>query len=78
MFFSVTIRSAAATCLKNILATKTGHIFWENYKTSADPMLTYLQPFRASKKKVSKVTNILLALKIQTVHTEFKGFVIFP
>lgn len=48
---SVKIRSAAATCLKNILATKTGHIFWENHKTSADPMLTYLQPFRASRKK---------------------------
>lgn len=52
---SVKIRSAAATCLKNILATKIGHIFWENYKTSADPMLTYLQPFRTSRKKFLEV-----------------------
>ncbi|XP_021062119.1 serine-protein kinase ATM [Mus pahari] len=52
---SVKVRSAAATCLKNILATKTGHVFWENYKTSADPMLAYLQPFRTSRKKFLEV-----------------------
>lgn len=50
--FSIEVRSAAATCLKNILATKTGHAFWETYKSREDPMLTYLQPFRTSKKKV--------------------------
>uniref|UniRef100_A0A452TT31 Serine-protein kinase ATM n=1 Tax=Ursus maritimus TaxID=29073 RepID=A0A452TT31_URSMA len=49
--FSVKVRSAAATCLKSILATKTGHSFWEIYKTTPDPMLIYLQPFRTSKKK---------------------------
>ncbi|KAL1781773.1 serine-protein kinase ATM [Sigmodon hispidus] len=52
---SVKVRSAAATCLKNILATKTGHSFWENYKMSEDPMLTYLQPFRTSRKKFLEV-----------------------
>ncbi|XP_008053488.1 serine-protein kinase ATM [Carlito syrichta] len=47
----VKVRSAAVTCLKNILATKTGHGFWEVYKMTTDPMLTYLQPFRTSRKK---------------------------
>uniref|UniRef100_A0A452QIL7 Serine-protein kinase ATM n=1 Tax=Ursus americanus TaxID=9643 RepID=A0A452QIL7_URSAM len=51
----VKVRSAAATCLKSILATKTGHSFWEIYKTTPDPMLIYLQPFRTSKKKVSQI-----------------------
>ncbi|KAM9320664.1 serine-protein kinase ATM [Gastrophryne carolinensis] len=45
------VRSAAATCLKNILATKTGYQFWESYKDSGDLMLVYLQPFRSPKKK---------------------------
>ncbi|XP_029417756.1 serine-protein kinase ATM isoform X1 [Nannospalax galili] len=47
----VRVRSAAAMCLKNILATKTGHSFWEIYKKTTDPVLTYLQPFRTSRKK---------------------------
>lgn len=51
----VRVRSAAATCLKNILATKTGHSFWEVYKMSTDPMLIYLQPFRTSRKKFLEV-----------------------
>ncbi|XP_075858601.1 serine-protein kinase ATM isoform X1 [Microcebus murinus] len=51
----VKVRSAAVTCLKNILATKTGHSFWEIYKTKTDPMLTYLQPFRTSRKKFLEV-----------------------
>ncbi|XP_066475514.1 serine-protein kinase ATM [Tiliqua scincoides] len=51
----IEVRSAAATCLKNILATKTGHAFWENCESRADPMLTYLQPFRTSKKKFFEV-----------------------
>ncbi|KAJ6662351.1 hypothetical protein lerEdw1_012515 [Lerista edwardsae] len=51
----IEVRSAAATCLKNILATKTGHAFWEKYESSADPMLKYLQPFRMSKKKFFEV-----------------------
>uniref|UniRef100_A0A2K6FTV4 non-specific serine/threonine protein kinase n=1 Tax=Propithecus coquereli TaxID=379532 RepID=A0A2K6FTV4_PROCO len=51
----VKVRSAAVTCLKNILATKTGHSFWEIYKMKTDPMLTYLQPFRTSRKKFLEV-----------------------
>lgn len=56
---SVKVRSAAATCLKNILATKTGHSFWETYKMSEDPMLTYLQPFRTSRKKFLEVPRFV-------------------
>ncbi|KAM6448107.1 serine-protein kinase ATM isoform 1-T2 [Liasis olivaceus] len=51
----IEVRSAAAACLKNILATKTGHTFWEMYKTKTDTMLPYLRPFRTSKKKVLEV-----------------------
>ncbi|XP_038177673.1 serine-protein kinase ATM isoform X1 [Arvicola amphibius] len=56
---SVKVRSAAATCLKNILATKTGHSFWEAYKTSEDSMLIYLQPFRTSRKKFLEVPRFV-------------------
>uniref|UniRef100_A0A452TSK9 Serine-protein kinase ATM n=1 Tax=Ursus maritimus TaxID=29073 RepID=A0A452TSK9_URSMA len=55
---TVKVRSAAATCLKSILATKTGHSFWEIYKTTPDPMLIYLQPFRTSKKKFLEVPRL--------------------
>ncbi|XP_073469598.1 serine-protein kinase ATM [Aquarana catesbeiana] len=51
------VRSAAATCLKNILATKTGNQFWDRYKESGDLMLVYLQPFRSPKKKFLDVEN---------------------
>ncbi|KAK2495794.1 hypothetical protein MC885_002133, partial [Smutsia gigantea] len=54
----VNVRSAAVTCLKSILATKTGHHFWEIYKTTTDPMLIYLQPFRASRKKFLEVPRL--------------------
>ncbi|KAF3823539.1 hypothetical protein GH733_007007 [Mirounga leonina] len=54
----VKVRSAAVTCLKSILATKTGHSFWEIYKTTPDPMLIYLQPFRTSKKKFLEVPRL--------------------
>ncbi|RMC07330.1 hypothetical protein DUI87_16789 [Hirundo rustica rustica] len=47
----IDVRAAAVSCLKNILATKSGNEFWEVYKSKADPMLIYLQPFRTSKKK---------------------------
>ncbi|XP_053564522.1 serine-protein kinase ATM [Bombina bombina] len=47
----IQVRSAAATCLKNVLATKSGNKFWETYKDSGDPMMVYFQPFRVSKKK---------------------------
>lgn len=50
--FSIDVRAAAVSCLKNILATKSGSEFWEVYKNKADPMLIYLQPFRMSRKKV--------------------------
>ncbi|XP_037697256.1 serine-protein kinase ATM isoform X2 [Choloepus didactylus] len=54
----VKVRSAAVTCLKSILATRTGHSFWEIYKMTADPMLTYLQPFRTSRKKFLEVPRL--------------------
>uniref|UniRef100_U3JCG0 non-specific serine/threonine protein kinase n=1 Tax=Ficedula albicollis TaxID=59894 RepID=U3JCG0_FICAL len=47
----IDVRAAAVSCLKNILATKSGNEFWEVYKSKADPMLIYLQPFRTSRKK---------------------------
>ncbi|XP_062471298.1 serine-protein kinase ATM [Pezoporus occidentalis] len=47
----IDVRAAAVSCLKNILATKSGSEFWEVYKNKADPMLIYLQPFRISRKK---------------------------
>eukprot|EP00071_Canis_lupus_P020251 XP_013968668.1 serine-protein kinase ATM isoform X1 [Canis lupus familiaris] len=54
----VKVRSAAVTCLKSILATKTGHSFWEIYKMTTDPMLIYLQPFRTSRKKFLEVPRL--------------------
>ncbi|NWX93244.1 ATM kinase, partial [Nothoprocta pentlandii] len=51
----IDVRAAAVSCLKNILATKSGSEFWEMYKNKADPMLIYLQPFRMSRKKVFAV-----------------------
>ncbi|XP_074841015.1 serine-protein kinase ATM isoform X2 [Carettochelys insculpta] len=54
---SIGVRSAAAACLKNILATKTGNEFWEVYKNKADPMLIYLHPFRVSRKKFLEVPS---------------------
>ncbi|KAM5180001.1 serine-protein kinase ATM [Mantella aurantiaca] len=53
----INVRSAAATCLKHILATKTGNEFWDLYKACGDPMLVYLQPFRSTKKKFLDVEN---------------------
>ncbi|KAM6290797.1 serine-protein kinase ATM [Porphyrio hochstetteri] len=47
----IDVRAAAVSCLKNILATKSGSEFWEVYKNKADPMLIYVQPFRMSRKK---------------------------
>ncbi|KAL8191035.1 UNVERIFIED_CONTAM: hypothetical protein K2H54_066883, partial [Gekko kuhli] len=52
----IEVRSAAAACLKNILATKTGQTFLEMYKNKADTMLIYLHPFRVSKKKLLDVS----------------------
>ncbi|NWW78521.1 ATM kinase, partial [Climacteris rufus] len=52
----IDVRAAAVSCLKNILATKSGNEFWEVYKSRADPMLIYLQPFRISRKKFLEVS----------------------
>ncbi|KAE8627562.1 hypothetical protein XENTR_v10007047 [Xenopus tropicalis] len=54
----IQVRSAAATCLKNILATKTGTMFWEACKDKGEPMLLYFQPFRVPKKKFLEVEEI--------------------
>ncbi|XP_047662626.1 serine-protein kinase ATM isoform X3 [Tachysurus fulvidraco] len=48
---SISIRQAAAVCLKNILATSSGLDFWEMHKSQRDPMLLYLSPFRSAKRK---------------------------
>ncbi|XP_062423249.1 serine-protein kinase ATM [Rhea pennata] len=53
----IDVRAAAVSCLKNILATKSGSEFWEIYKNKADPMLIYLQPFRMSRKKLFSVPS---------------------
>ncbi|XP_029458325.1 serine-protein kinase ATM [Rhinatrema bivittatum] len=54
----VQVRSAAATCLKNVLATKSGSRFWEAYKDKTDPLLVYLQPYRVSKKKFIEESDV--------------------
>lgn len=61
LFFSIGVRAAAVSCLKNILATKSGNEFWEVYKSKADPMLIYLQPFRTPRKKVFLIHLIYMA-----------------
>uniref|UniRef100_A0A8B9JDI4 ATM serine/threonine kinase n=1 Tax=Astyanax mexicanus TaxID=7994 RepID=A0A8B9JDI4_ASTMX len=52
---SISIRQAAAQCLKDVLATQPGLDFWEKYKSQRDPMLLYLSPFRSTKRKVMEV-----------------------
>ena len=49
---SIQVRKAAAQCVKNILATRSGADFWDLHKDQRDPMLTHLNPFRSAKKKV--------------------------
>lgn len=71
-FFSIDVRAAAVSCLKNILATKSGNEFWEVYKNKADPMLIYLQPFRTSKRKVLLIHLIYMAYGV-----EKKGISVF-
>ncbi|XP_078258598.1 serine-protein kinase ATM [Rhinoraja longicauda] len=54
----IDVRFAAAKCAKNILATQTGHQFWElskNEPNGPDPMLMYLQPFRTPRMKVPEL-----------------------
>ncbi|XP_053342610.1 serine-protein kinase ATM isoform X1 [Clarias gariepinus] len=48
---SISIRQAAAVCLKDILATPPGLDFWEIHKNQRDPMLLYLSPFRSARRK---------------------------
>ncbi|KAI5092996.1 serine-protein kinase ATM [Silurus meridionalis] len=50
---SISVRQAAAVCLKDILATSSGLDFWEMHKSQRDPMLLYLSPFRSAKRKAS-------------------------
>ncbi|XP_072528166.1 serine-protein kinase ATM-like, partial [Salminus brasiliensis] len=52
---SISVRQAAAQCLKDVLATQPGLDFWEMYKSKRDPMLLYLSPFRSAKKKEQTV-----------------------
>uniref|UniRef100_UPI00398E438B serine-protein kinase ATM n=1 Tax=Pristiophorus japonicus TaxID=55135 RepID=UPI00398E438B len=54
----IEVRFAAAICAKNILATQSGHQFWElskNDPNGPDPVLMYLQPFRTARKKVHEL-----------------------
>ncbi|XP_062983150.1 serine-protein kinase ATM [Elgaria multicarinata webbii] len=51
----IEVRSVATSCLKNVLATKTGHAFWEIYKNKEDTMMIYLHPFRVSTKRFLEV-----------------------
>lgn len=55
---SIEVRSAAATCLKSILATRSGIQFWEKHKDNNDPMLFYFNPFRSAKKKVGAQVSL--------------------
>lgn len=64
-FFSIDVRAAAVSCLKNVLATKSGNEFWEVYKSKADPMLIYLQPFRTSRKKVLLIHLIYMSYAVE-------------
>uniref|UniRef100_A0AAR2J5U2 non-specific serine/threonine protein kinase n=1 Tax=Pygocentrus nattereri TaxID=42514 RepID=A0AAR2J5U2_PYGNA len=50
---TISVRQAAAVCLKDVLATQSGLDFWEMYKSQGDPMLLYLSPFRSAKRKAS-------------------------
>ncbi len=52
-YFSIVVRQAAGTCLKDILATQCGIEFGEMYKSKRDPLLAYLNPFRSAKKRAS-------------------------
>ncbi|CAF90921.1 unnamed protein product, partial [Tetraodon nigroviridis] len=53
---SIEVRSAAALCVKNLLAAQSGVDFWEKYKDSQDPLLIYLNPLRKAKKKVEALS----------------------
>ncbi|XP_066511955.1 serine-protein kinase ATM-like isoform X1 [Hoplias malabaricus] len=52
---SISVRQAAALCLKDVLATQQGLDFWEMYKSHRDPMLLYICPFRSAKRKEQPV-----------------------
>uniref|UniRef100_A0AAY4EFS2 non-specific serine/threonine protein kinase n=1 Tax=Denticeps clupeoides TaxID=299321 RepID=A0AAY4EFS2_9TELE len=45
------VRQAAAQCVKDVLSSPSGSVFWDRYKSERDPMLVYLSPFRSAKKK---------------------------
>ncbi|XP_028818161.1 serine-protein kinase ATM isoform X2 [Denticeps clupeoides] len=48
---SIEVRQAAAQCVKDVLSSPSGSVFWDRYKSERDPMLVYLSPFRSAKKK---------------------------
>uniref|UniRef100_A0AAY5F543 non-specific serine/threonine protein kinase n=1 Tax=Electrophorus electricus TaxID=8005 RepID=A0AAY5F543_ELEEL len=52
---SITVRQAAAVCLKDVLAIQSGLEFWEKHKLRQDPMLLYLSTFRTTKRKSARV-----------------------
>ncbi|KAI4877690.1 hypothetical protein NFI96_016764 [Prochilodus magdalenae] len=54
---SISVRQAAAVCLKDVLSTQPGSDFWEMYKSQRDPMLLYLSPFRSAKRKEQPVRS---------------------
>ena len=51
VYCRIEVRQAVAECVKAILASQSGVLFWEMYKDQRDPMLVYLSPFRVTKKK---------------------------
>ncbi|XP_051534451.1 serine-protein kinase ATM isoform X2 [Myxocyprinus asiaticus] len=53
---SIVVRQAAGMCLKDILATQSGLEFGEIYKSTRDPMLAYLNPFRSAKRRERTMT----------------------
>ncbi|XP_071591031.1 serine-protein kinase ATM-like isoform X2 [Heliangelus exortis] len=63
----IDVRAAAVSCLKNILATKSGSEFWEVYNNKIDPMLSYLQPFRMSRKKFFTVPANDMEAPVETL-----------
>ncbi|XP_030303671.1 serine-protein kinase ATM isoform X2 [Calypte anna] len=63
----IDVRAAAVSCLKNILATKSGSEFWEVYNNKVDPMLSYLQPFRMSRKKFFTVPANDMEAPVETL-----------
>ncbi|XP_063954158.1 serine-protein kinase ATM-like isoform X2 [Lytechinus pictus] len=55
----VDVVAASAKCLKMLLGTRSGQIFYEEYKAqNIDTLLAYLYPFKTSKNKMIKLPAI--------------------